>query len=395
MIGQRIRALRQQSGMSLNALAALSGLSKGHLSRVERGLANLDQRRSLLAVAEALKVPANKLTGQPYDPVSRQEDTVRVAVADIRDVLYGSTLGEPHDEPGRDLAALTVAAARAGELHSACALDVAGPMLPDLLDDLYAHAGAGGDAERAALPLLVAALHVTWDVAHWAGDADLSYRAAEQAVAAARASGEPDLLGLAQFGLIHSLGWVDGRRARRRADATAVAAADELEPHAGSGAAAEMYGMLRLISAWSRLLIGSTEDVDAQVAEAEAVAGRTGDGGAHRLWFGPNNVNAWRVALAVERGDGGRVPELARAVNVPALPARERQAGHWINVGRGLAQEPATAAQAIEAFRRARRLTPMRIRLNPHVREVTEHLVWEVGGPDVRKFASWLGVIPN
>lgn len=55
-------------------------------------------------------------------------------------------------------------------------------------------------------------------------------------------------------------------------------------------------------------------------------------------------------------------------MDLDALSVPERQAGHLINVGRGLAQVPTTARDAIAAFRRARRLTPMRVRLNPHVR---------------------------
>lgn len=398
MIGQRIRELRQQRGMSLATLAALSGLTKGYLSMVERGIRNLDHRRSLHAVADALKVPPNQLTGQPYDPATKQEITVRVAVTDIRDVLYGSSLGDLTEEPGRDLDQLAAAAARVADLHATCALDAAGPLIPTLLADLYAHtADPRGDVRQRALRLLVDSLHSAWDVAHWAGDADLAYRAAELAVeTAGLVEDDPGLLGSAHFGLIHALGWVNGARARTRAAALAVRSADDLEPAAAAGGpAAEMYGMLRLVAAWSLLLAGSGGDTDAHFAEAEATARRTGDGSAYRLWFGPNNVAAWRIGIAVERGEGGRVTELAGAVNTAALPARERQAGHLINVGRGLAQEPRTAAQAVEVFRRARRLTPMRVRLNPYVREVTERLAWEVGGQEVRQFASWLGVIPR
>lgn len=153
--------------------------------------------------------------------------------------------------------------------------------------------------------------------------------------------------------------------------------------------------MLHLTAAWADLLVGEGANVDLHVAEAQAAANRTGDGSYGRLWFGPSNVAAWRVALAVESGDGGRVPELARAVDLAALPAPERQAGHLINLGRGLAQEPATAREAVTAFRRARRLTPTRVRWNPHVRQTTEQLLYDVGGPEVRQFAGWLGVIPH
>lgn len=398
MIGQRIRALRTQRGMSLRQLALLSGMSKGHLSKVERGEAGIDQRRSLRVVAEALGVPPSELTGQPYDPTTRAENAVRVAVADIRDVLYGSTLGERYDDPTTDLDALTRTARHVADLHSACAMDRVGPLLPDLLTGLYAHAAdPRGDVQRAAVRLLVPALDATRNLTHWAGEAETAHRASEQAVAAAGlVDDDPSLLGFAQFGLAHSLEWVNGRTARHRAAAVASRAADHLQQHAAQpGPAAEMYGMLRLIASWTSLLVGRDAEADDHFAEAAATAARTGEGDAHRLWFGPNNVAAWRLTVAIERQEGGRTRQLAAAVNAAALPARERQAGHWINVGRGLAQEPATAGDAVAAFQRARRLAPIRTRLNPHVREVTERLAWNVGGSDLLRFAEWLGVIPT
>lgn len=397
MIGANVRAVRLERKMSLRALATASGLSAGYLSKVERGLANLDRRRSLLDVADALHVPPNRLTGQPYDPQTRAEELVRVAVADMRDVLYGSALGAAvEDVPGRDLPALRAAVDRAAGFYAECAVEPLAALLPTLLTDLYAQTGAtDADDAAQAVALLPEALNAAWNLAHWAGEADVAYRAAEQAVTAAEHTGDPALIGFAAFGVSHTLAHVNGKRARVRGGQVAAAAADRLTPHAAGGPAAEMFGMLHLTAAWADLLVGADDDVDQHVAEAAAAADRTGDGSYGRLWFGPSNVAAWRVALAVERGEGGRVPELARALNLDSLPAAERKAGHLINVGRGLAQQPATARDALSAFRRARRLTPTRTRWNPHVRLTTEQLLYEVGGSDVRAFASWLGIIPR
>lgn len=396
MIGGNVRAARLERGMSLRALATASGLSAGYLSKVERGLANLDRRRSLLDVADALHVPPNRLTGQPYDPQTRAEELVRVAVADMRDVLYGSDIGtQVGDMPERDLPGLRAAVDRAGRLYAECAVEPLARMLPALLTDLYAQTATGGREAAEAVALLPEALNAAWNLAHWAGEAEVAYRAAEQAVFAAELDGDPALVGFAAFGMSHTLAHVNGKRARVRGGQVAASAADRLAEHAGGGPAAEMFGMLHLTAAWADLLTGAGDDVDRHVAEAAAAAGRTGDGSYGRLWFGPSNVAAWRVALAVERGEGGRVPELAAAVNLDSLPAAERKAGHLINLGRGLAQEPATARDALPAFRRARRLTPTRTRWNPHVRLTTERLLYEVGGHDVRAFASWLGIIPR
>jgi transcriptional regulator with XRE-family HTH domain len=54
-IGERIRDLRKESGLTLNQLAEATGLSIGHLSQVERGL-SAPTIRHLQSIAEALGV---------------------------------------------------------------------------------------------------------------------------------------------------------------------------------------------------------------------------------------------------------------------------------------------------------------------------------------------------
>jgi transcriptional regulator with XRE-family HTH domain len=55
-VGTRIRDLRQERGLSLAALADASGLSKGHMSSVERGLV-LITVGTVVSAARALNVP--------------------------------------------------------------------------------------------------------------------------------------------------------------------------------------------------------------------------------------------------------------------------------------------------------------------------------------------------
>lgn len=391
VVGRNIRVIRTERGLSQRALAERARVTHGYLSKVERGLAN-PARRTLLDVADALKVPPAKLTGQPYDARTRAEERIRVAAADLRDILHGNAIGDPAVAgPGRDIDQLRAAVTRALDLYAAGAVEDLGEMIPAVLADLYAHT-AGGDAD-AAVALLPPALNAAWNFAHWAGEAEVAHRGAEHAAAAAELTGDPAAIGYAAFGVSHTLIHVNGPRARARGRQVAVAAAGALEQHAAGGPPAEMFGMLHLTAAWVDLLVGDGSDVAGHLAAAQAAAVRTGDGSYGRLWFGPANVAAWQVALAVEAGDGGRVPELAAAVDLAGLRGEERKSGHLINVGLGLAQEPATAGEVIAVFRRARRLTPTRVRWHPQVRSTVDQLLYEVGGPDVRTFAVWLGLI--
>ncbi|MGH3802875.1 MAG: helix-turn-helix domain-containing protein, partial [Pseudonocardiaceae bacterium] len=100
-----------------------------------------------------------------------------------------------------------------------------------------------------------------------------------------------------------------------------------------------------------------------------------GDGTFAGLNFGPRNVGVWRVTLALELGEPGRVVELARDVEVAAIPSAGRQATFYGDVGRGLATIRGREAQAVEALRRAEILAPQRIRAIPFVRETVSDLM--------------------
>jgi hypothetical protein len=102
---------------------------------------------------------------------------------------------------------------------------------------------------------------------------------------------------LAAFVRAHA---VVGLRARERGLLIAERGAKELVPDGGA--------------ALQSAVTGSTDGARAHLAEAAEVAGRTGDGTFAGLYFGPRNVGVWRVALALELGEPGRVAELAREV---------------------------------------------------------------------------------
>lgn len=65
-VGQRLRALRQERGLSLKAVAGLTGLSIGYLSQVERGLSS-PSLRVLTRVADLLGVGLGALFGGPQE----------------------------------------------------------------------------------------------------------------------------------------------------------------------------------------------------------------------------------------------------------------------------------------------------------------------------------------
>jgi transcriptional regulator with XRE-family HTH domain len=386
-VGQRVRQERTSQGMSLRKLARLAGLSASFLSLVETGQRNLDSRHSLGAVADALGVPVSALTGQPYEPKTRQEQALRSGIGDLREALHSTELGQRWDEPTRGMQAVRAEVERAGQLARDSRLGPLAQLLPQLLTDLYAlTADPDGGTRAEAMPMLVRGLYGASWVLRCAGEVDLAWTAAERVLGAAREAEDPVLIAFAQVLMAHAV-MRAGRRAGNRAAMLAGTAAAELQPHVDGGPAGELYGWSHLTAAWALTIVGAHDSADEHLAEAADVARHTGEGTSFDLWFGPNNLGLWRMAIAVERGEGGQVAELSRAVQARNLPSRSRRSSYFTELGRGMAQEPATARQAIDHLERAERLAGIEVRGDPFVRATVQGLLRDVGGERVRDMA--------
>ena len=68
-----IRPVPLAPGMSVEVAAGLAGISKGHLSMLERGQRRFERRGLLEDLAAALGCAVADLTGQPYLPVDPGE----------------------------------------------------------------------------------------------------------------------------------------------------------------------------------------------------------------------------------------------------------------------------------------------------------------------------------
>jgi transcriptional regulator with XRE-family HTH domain len=76
--GAGLRSLRLQAGLTLDALAAATGLDKGYLSRLERGLKG-PSIATVLKLSAALDVPVSQLFGEELS-----HDAVRIGRAEQR-----------------------------------------------------------------------------------------------------------------------------------------------------------------------------------------------------------------------------------------------------------------------------------------------------------------------
>lgn len=388
-VGARVRAIRIRQVMSLDSLAAATGLSKAHLSRIERGERGLDRRSTLQAIADALRTPVEELLGQPSKPRNKAEIITHAAALDIRDVLMATELGEDPGGSGRPAAALTRELWRVERLREAA--DEAGfaPFLPGLLTDAYSLVAQG--QQEAGLSLIIRCCFAVEQLCTNAtGQHELSWIAGERALAAAQLTDDPTLIGAANvlrgLALMHA-----GSRSRDRALEVVTRSAEELTRYPMTEDAAEVLGMHHLIAAFLHTATERPGPAHVQLREAVTLAAHTGDGNAFGLWFGPTNVGAWRVWLAVEAGEGGAVAELASEVNESLLPP-ERRACLLIDVARGLARERDRRQQAVDVLLRAEALAPQRVHAGVFAQEVIGSLLSAAGGADLRGLARRAGV---
>lgn len=369
-IGSNVRRIRKAQGMSLDVLAGRSGLSKGFLSRAERGERHLDRRSHLDALASALSCGIADIVGQPFPAVGHTQDLAHAAVPALRRVLHAAAIG--YVAAGTQPMPIEELADRARQLwdmRRRCDYASIAQTLPGLLEGLHVHVARGADTER-ALQLLVEVSSAAAFSLRSLGYADLAWTAAEQCHAAAATLGDPFGLGFADFTRAQASSLGPGFEGALQ---LASDAADRLRPHLNADTEDErVYGTLLLTAAWAAAATRNYDQVATYLAEAAEVGARTGDadpaGDRWQTYFGPSNIGIWEMSIAVETGNGGQVTEIAEGVNLSVIDSKSRQASFWTEMGRGLAQEAGRETEAADALLRADKVAPQRTRSNPLVR---------------------------
>jgi len=363
-IGRRLRQIRYARNKSLRVIAGLAGISKAHLSRLERGEVALDSRAQTVALANALQVAPSELTRFSVPAPGNGEGE---AVKAVRRALVAVT----RDDPAGQVVPVDVLRTRVAALvaaKQACEHDRVGRDLPELIRDLHTSMAAGRDVEE--LLAVAVMLHVQ-GTQSWLGrmgaSPDLCWQAAVLARHAAREHGGSEVLGLAAFGAANGLldaGDFD----------TALAELDAVTVPTITGEAEQLDGMLAL----SRSLVAAAdrrpEDVEAPLDYAEELAARTGEGNAYGLAFGPTNIGVWRIGISLETHDHAHAVSVAEGLRPELLPAI-RQAVYWAHYGRALARLRGRQDDAVRALRRAERISPARVQRNPFTRDVIAELL--------------------
>ena len=398
-IGARLRTLRRWRRMTQAELAGLAGLSPSFLSMVETGHRPLDRRSHIAALANALKISETDLVGGPHLSADRQQADPHGAIPALREAFLTNTLTCPAIDSARPLPELAAAVIRHIEpARIRCDYIAVGQALPGVLDELHWHIATrtGGErASRVALETLIEACVTATLVAKNLGYMDLAHVAALRAQEAATLLDDPVQQGKADLTRIWAL---PRERPWERKLAIIERAADDLEAHAQTSLGTEVLGLIALHAALAGAVVQRAALVSHWLGEADRLASRVPDDMAG-TWqsFSRTNVGVWRVAIGVERGEsGGAVRHLAGAVDEQKLAIRSRRAQFLADVGRGLARETRTQAEAVTWLRRAEATGPQHIRNSAAARETVAYLlnrtVTAAGGRELRGLAARMGV---
>lgn len=397
-IGRRLREIRSWRQLGLRATAELSGISYGHLGKIERGEQAVTSRRTLEALALTLRVSPTELTGQPWAPVDQVSSEAHAALHSIEVALESADLGHDPGTAIRDWSEIAADVAHLVDLaHVQSDYAGQGVLLPGLLDELHAIYVRQPEHRQAVLVgMLQCYASATWTTKRLGGRG-LPAIAARLAQQAAEHLDQPQWQGFAVWLRGDATGQLDRAAQYRRS----VSTAESLTPRMDDADVTQMAGMLHLSAALAAAAQHDSDTAGTHLDEAAALAERQAAdvGEFARLWFGRTNVGIWRTAIGLELGQGPQVAEQARSVRIEAMPSTSRQAEFWADVGRSQLGESTTRAAGLGAILRAEQLSPQRIRADVFVREaVADELRRarrDAGGRELRGIAWRMGVAPT
>jgi transcriptional regulator with XRE-family HTH domain len=385
-LGTRVAYWRRRRGMTQTVLAGLAGVSQSYISQVEACRKAVERRSTLVAIASALHVTVPDLVNAAADPTDPRLAAAAAAVPAIRAALVEIDAGERRtplmhpDHLAAAVKALTVLRARA---------DYAA-MAPGLAPVLFDAAANG--------VVLAEVGYATGDVLKILGHQDLALTAARVAVRAAQEADDAAWIGATRYFYTAALP-VEAAALKAR---TATRALTDLQAAAADPAARAMLGQLHLAAALASAVDELPADAAAHLAAAAQEAATLGDpedgAGFNLAAFGPTNVGLWRMAVAAELGEHGRVLELGRTLQPRRLRVADRRYAYWTTYGAALAHARQDR-QALVAFIHAERAAPTLFTLSPSTRATIASILYRARSrsvsDDLRTLARRAGLDPE
>jgi transcriptional regulator with XRE-family HTH domain len=391
-LGRRVREVRSWRQLTLREAAGLAGLSFSFWGQMERGDKAVTNRKTLEAMASALRVHPTELTGQPWTPHDADDADAHAGLMAIEIALERYELGTEPEVPARAWPQIQADLDRLIKITHW----TSGELAPAVIGELHgAYLRLPQQRREILLGLMNAYSSAMWTTKRLGGRG-LPTLAARSVQHCAEALGDPVWLGYAAWLRGNATGQLDRAAQYRRS----VTVAETLTGQLDSGDALQAYGMLHLSAALAASAQAESATAATHLQEASALAARmdTEVGTWAHLWFGPTNVGIWKTSLALEIGEHGQALEAAKTVHPELLPGGVRQAEFWAEVGRALVATKKTREKGVRVLLHAEQLAPQLIRTDVFVRETVADLLRQArrdaGGRELRGLAWRMGVAP-
>lgn len=380
-IGQRARRARLRLGMTQADLGVALGRTQGWVSKMERGLIEVDRVSFLNELATELRIHPNDLVGRPYvwTPAENQWEVSASAVVrelrryDLVPVFDGTPRGSR--ELWRDMARLH----RLRDDASSMAILSA---LPDILREARALVEASEGREREeGYAVYAVACKFGHTAAHALGHPELVTMACERAGWAARLSADPVLPAVADWMRAWDM-WATADWADSIVLADKALAGLERDYDRGEPLAVRAWGSLHLRAAVSAARAGNPDGASDRIALARVAAGQVDSEAGppaydrHSLTFSSGNVVIHSVSVALETGDHARALALHARIDpavVAALPG-SRQGNYHMDLARAWLWD-GNRDRALAELEVAERIAPQLVRNHPVARSTLRSIV--------------------
>ncbi|RZS36812.1 transcriptional regulator with XRE-family HTH domain [Herbihabitans rhizosphaerae] len=391
--GQRLRALREQRGMSRPVLGGLVGKSAEWVKGLENGRLLPPRLPVLLQLAQALQADdLAALTGDERVTSVSYGKTAHEQLPEIADALarHPITAGDSAQVDAGDLAARV---AQTWDLwHGTRRHRTAvATLLPGLLHD--ARVATRGEGRRAALGSLAQVYHLTQLFLSFQPVPELVTLAGDRAMTAALDTDDPHTIAASAWYSNHV--YRDAGQQHEARVQLALDARGLLHPESADEDRA-LWGLLSLAVALSFAKVGREGDAWRYWDDADEAARALPLGYSHPwLKFGRPMVDAYAITILADLMRGGDAVTRADRVDLDGIGSATRSAFHTIETARAYHQQREHVA-TLALVQRAYQEAPETARFNLFTRSVVADMAAN-GGATVRRdavrFAGELGII--
>ena len=371
--GHRVRRLRRRAGLTQEELARKVDRTQGWVSRIEHDDIDIDSVTVLNTLAWALRAHPNEITGRPYYGMTDTDERGHNAVAALTRQLRRSELPAERDtfRPLDDLAAaVSELTHERGKARYTQLAERAVELLAELHAAYEQTTGAEQERAYALYTLTCKEIH---SVAYGLGYAELIAHAQMRTAWAAQRSGNPHLVGVADYLAARDLwttnDYTDAMLLLDRAATTVQSAAER-----GDLPAISLWGSLHLRAAVTAARANNADEAYTRLdlAEQALTWGKAVD--PYTMWWSSGNLGLHRVGVAVELGDGVEAVRRAKGLVIPADLPPSRIGHHYLDVTRGYVWLN-EVDRALAALERAEHLAPQLVRNHPMAQAAVRQLL--------------------